>query len=203
MKKTIELFKPVLALSAITSMLPSASASVCFITRGRYGTYRNELNCGFTGQEANLMTLIKSACDIYVDNNDCPPSINSWAGWYYYATNYGTGYFGGVACDLVQYIDNGCVMKLLTDNVKSGYGTYIDVLATTGIVAAGIVTVAAVSYGSYRFFHCAKNIAKTNAVAAADERTRLINNDASVTAPSKIAPLIEDNELAVIVHAGH
>lgn len=190
MKKTIV---------AITTILPTASASICFWSSKSSDYYK--LNCGFTGQESSLIQLL-STCNIKVGDWYCP----SYSWWNYYITShFGTGYFGGAACDLVHSIYPGdCVIKVLEANVKSNiYGTYTDIAATTGIVAAGIVVVAAVSYGSYRFFHCVKNVAKANAVVAADERTRLINDDASATAPSKVAPVIDDNELAVIVnHAG-
>lgn len=190
-------FKPVAKIATIFQLIQRAEA-VCFQAAGYYSYSDYELSCISDGVEKEILSIISRTCQNYHESDwHCP---DSWLP-HFTTDKYGSGFFGGAYCTLTHYYreTSSCVINIVKANIKNGvYGTTTDIWSTVGIVAGGLVVSGVLFCGSYAVIRCIRTAAHNSAMTAANERTRLMNDDGNSTAPSRLAPLPDDNEMRVI-----
>lgn len=122
----------------------------------------NTLSCNDGENAKNLYNIIKdNGCNVY--QND--PSYGDCAIWLVEKMDFGQGYFGGSRCTLATHsTPNACVVDVLNNNVKKGFGTSEDIVTTICIAGGGMVTLACVA--GITIFACRKKRNQQNTLAA-------------------------------------
>ncbi len=179
----------VMATSAVLlNMIGSADGSSCF----RANNTLYQLACPLQ-MEDSLIAKLHDACNIEVLSSCGDRHTHNI---FLEKLSFGETPFGASLCEIRAHYQtdlerlNACVVDILKKNAVSGYGTLIDVMATTGIIIGGIAVVAGLSYGAYRLYTITPWYYSREAYKKYDPMTQAL-------AANDVALLKEINQLAV------
>ena len=168
---TASVFKngPVLTATFVATQITTAAGGFCFSVPNQDAPYY--LSCADSGQLANLSKLLESGA-----NATAAPLFQCAETTYEYAREYGTTYFGNVAC-LLSWHDstlNPLVNSILNNNVVNGiFGGSGDGSTVLLIGVFGVIGLAGITAGIASYFYFGTKCCDKKRTTV-DEDTRLV-----------------------------